>query len=105
MKKLLLLLLMVDIAAAATVTDQGKIDRFYVNKNGNVGVTLLEGAPNAENVHSCGSNKKLGLNKENNETIVSTLLTAKASNKTVLIYTDGCFSSNWIGILAVEIVE
>ncbi len=103
--KFAVLLAVLFAVSVSATEDAGHIDQLYLNTNGSVGITLVEGYPNAVAEQNCGSNKKMGFKNVGNEHLVSALLAAKVANKTVNITTNGCYSNNWIEIIAVEFIE
>ncbi len=106
MIKRVLALLGLSVQCLATpVGDIGYIGDYITIDNGKVGVTLKEGFPNAVQTHGCGNNNYMGINKTDNEHIVSTLLAAKMAEKKVKIISDGCLSGNWVGITQVHIIN
>lgn len=70
---------------------------------------LAEGWPNANADRTCGTNNWLGFTipaDGSNKHVIATALTAKALNKKVAIYTNGCQSTytNWHNVYVIQIV-
>mgnify|MGYP000610043642 CR=1 FL=1 len=82
--------------------DSGTISSFYVHNNGSVAVKLSNGFPNSVFSEQCvGSNGYAG-NTNPAPGIISTLLAAKASGKSVTLSISGCDADgSWLKINAV----
>ena len=91
----------------ASAYDDGKVDQLYTSINGNFGISLVGGTPqsDADNDTCIHGSAWSGFAKsEQTETIISVLMMAKASGKTIRIITDGCHST-WHKIVSVQLLD
>jgi hypothetical protein len=103
----ILALILFSSQSFAVAYDDGKIDQIYTSVSGTFGVSLVGGTPaaNADNTTCTSGSAWSGFVKSTQtQMLINVLMMAKASNKTVRIFTDGC-ESTWHKIYSVQLLE
>ena len=104
MKKILVIMTLVVSFSCYAATDTGVISQLYVDQNGNVGLQLDNGFPNAVSAGDCPSNNGFAGITVSNNILKSALLSAKATQSSVTLSFSGCTNNgNWLNVFSVYV--